>query len=236
MLHSLRSWVGRLSGLSLFLLPALSQAQCPTAATCTPGNASSSLAAAYNMGIYNVTLGTLNNTTGGYADGYKDYSCALGTNLTVSMATTISIKNGTAATENVRVWIDYNNDGTFSSSELAFSSDNKVLHVGTITPPATAALGTKLRMRVASDYANGTIPTACSRPEYSQDEDYAVTLLANTSPPVAAFTQNATTTCTGAVQFTDQSLNGPTSWLWDFCDNTSSRLQNPLHQYATAGT
>ena len=123
-----------------------------------------------------------------------------------------------------------------ATDELAFSSDNKVLHVGTITPPAAATLNTKLRMRVASDYANTTVPTACSTPLYSQDEDYAVTLLANTSSPVAAFTQNATTTCTGAVQFTDQTSNGPTSWLWDFGDNTTSTLQNPLHQYATAGT
>ena len=115
MLHSLRSWVGRLSGLSLLLLPVLSQAQCPTAATCTPGKASSGLAASFNMGIYNVTLGSLNNTTGGYADGYKDYSCGLNTSLTVSTAATISIKNGTGANENVRVWIDYNNDGTFGN-------------------------------------------------------------------------------------------------------------------------
>ena len=236
----LRSWVSQLAGLSLILLPALGLAQCPGAATCTPGTASNSLASAYGMGIFNVTLGSINNTSAGYADGYKDYSClATGagrTALTVSTPVAISIKNGTIAAENVRVWIDYNNNGAFTSDELAFSSDNKVLHTGTITPPATAVLGQPLRLRVASDYANVAVPTACSTPQYSQDEDYSVVLAANASQPVAAFTQDATTTCTGQVQFTDQSTNAPTSWRWDFGDGTSSTLQSPAHTYAAAGT
>ena len=238
MMLPLHAWLRRLGGLSLLLLPVLGRAQCPAAATCTPGAASAagSLTSVYKMGIYNVTLGSINNSTAGYTDGYKDYSCTIGTSLTVSTATAISIKNGTLANENVRVWIDYNNDGTFATSELAFSSDNKMLHTGTITPPATATLGTKLRMRVAADDADLAAPTACSTPQYSQDEDYAVTLVANSSPPTAAFTTDVTTTCSGSVQFSDQTTNGPTSWLWDFGDGSTSTQQNPRHTYATAGT
>ncbi len=37
------------------------------------------------------------------------------------------------------------------------------------------------------------------------------------------------------VQFTDQSTGNPTGWLWDFGEGTSSRLQNPSHEYAQAG-
>ena len=33
----------------------------------------------------------------------------------------------------------------------------------------------------------------------------------------------------------DSTLNAPTSWLWSFGDNTTSTLQNPVHQYLTAG-
>jgi len=243
MLQPLRLWVNCLAGLGLLLLPGLSQAQCPTTAACTPGKATSPLTTAFGMGIFNVTLGTINNTTGGAADGYKDYSCALGTTLTATVPTTITIKNAassgsfTASPENVRVWIDYNNDGSFDDkTELAFSSDNKLVHTGTILPPATATLNAKLRLRVASDYANNVAPTPCSTPLYSQDEDYAVTLTANTSKPTAAFSQNLTTTCSGQVQFTDKSTGSPTNWAWDFGDNTSSTQQNPLHTYATAGT
>lgn len=55
--------------------------------------------------------------------------------------------------------------------------------------------------------------------------------------PVAAFTADDTTVDEGDyVQFTDQSANGPTSWYWDFGDDTYSYAQNPSHQYDTADT
>ncbi len=53
--------------------------------------------------------------------------------------------------------------------------------------------------------------------------------------PVTAFTANVNETCTGEVQFTDQSTNGPQSWLWDFGDGNTSTQQNPLHHYAADG-
>jgi PKD repeat protein len=37
------------------------------------------------------------------------------------------------------------------------------------------------------------------------------------------------------VQFTDTSLNLPTSWSWDFGDNNFSSLQNPSHTYYSGG-
>jgi PKD repeat protein len=58
-----------------------------------------------------------------------------------------------------------------------------------------------------------------------------------TSPPVASFSASSTAlTCDGFVQFTDESTNTPTSWLWNFGDGTTSTLQDPSHQYTTNGT
>ena len=37
------------------------------------------------------------------------------------------------------------------------------------------------------------------------------------------------------VQFTDSSTNTPTSWSWTFGDGESSSLQNPTHEYTSAG-
>ena len=218
---------------------AKAQTTCPVAAICTPGSASSSQASFFGMGIANVTVGNnfINNDSPNYTDGYKDYGCTKNAALTVAQSYAIGVRTGPNAPENVRVWIDYNNDGAFTGAgELVFSSDNATVHTGTFTPPATAVLGTDLRLRVAADYANGPVPTSCSTPQYSQDEDYSVRLSANANPPVAAFTVSATTTCTGNVQFTDASQNTPTAWLWTFGDGTSSTLQNPAHQYTTAGT
>lgn len=39
-----------------------------------------------------------------------------------------------------------------------------------------------------------------------------------------------------AVQFTDLSTNDPTSWLWDFGDESTSEEQSPEHTYTEAGT
>ena len=241
----LRSWLRGWPVLAGIVLgggtAATAQAQttCPIAAVCTPGNASSAQASFFGMGILNVTVGNnlISNATANYTDGYKDYSCTKNAALTVAQSYAIGVRTGPNVAENVRVWIDYNNDGAFAGAgELVFSSDNAVLHTGTFTPPATAVLGTNLRLRVAADFANGIVPTACSTPQYSQTEDYSVRLSANASPPVAAFTVSATTTCNGCVQFTDASQNTPTSWLWTFGDGTTSTAQNPNHCYATAGT
>ena len=39
----------------------------------------------------------------------------------------------------------------------------------------------------------------------------------------------------GVYQFTDLSTNGPTSWLWDFGDGSTSTQQNPLHDFGAPG-
>jgi len=55
--------------------------------------------------------------------------------------------------------------------------------------------------------------------------------------PVASFKVSERTGLTPfEVQFTDQSTNGPTSWLWEFGDGVTSAEQNPLHSYSSVGT
>lgn len=64
-----------------------------------------------------------------------------------------------------------------------------------------------------------------------------ITVNPSGSAPMANFTSDHTTiTANGIIQFTDQSTNNPTSWLWNFGDNTTSTSRNTSHTYSTAGT
>ncbi len=53
--------------------------------------------------------------------------------------------------------------------------------------------------------------------------------------PVANFKTTDTMSCNGQVAFRDQSLYGPSSWLWQFGDGSTSTQQNPVHQYMDNG-
>jgi len=55
-------------------------------------------------------------------------------------------------------------------------------------------------------------------------------------PPVAYYTVNDSNTCNATITFTDQSINGVNSWLWDFGDGNTSTLEDPVHTYASNGT
>jgi len=58
----------------------------------------------------------------------------------------------------------------------------------------------------------------------------------NPAPPVTTFTASPTAGLAPvAVQFTDTSAGGPTSWSWTFGDGNTSTAQNPQHTYITAG-
>lgn len=55
------------------------------------------------------------------------------------------------------------------------------------------------------------------------------------APPVVNFIATPTTSCSGNIVFSDNSLPTPTSWLWDFGDGSTSTLQNPTHTYNADG-
>lgn len=220
---------------SFLLLTTLTLFSSPVAPSCTQPTT----AYCCGFGILNVTFNTINNTTANGSDGYKDYSSTINTNVLAGQTYTISINvsGAGAGKHNVRVWIDYNNDGTLDSlAELVFTAIGVQTTSGAINIPGSAVRNTQLRMRVSADYELAATFGPCRPLQNGQAEDYAVTILNNTNPPDVAFTANKTTTCDGAVTFTDKSLNLPTSWLWYFGDGTTSNQQNPVHTYTANGT
>lgn len=56
------------------------------------------------------------------------------------------------------------------------------------------------------------------------------------SAPTADFTVDNVSSCTGTVQFSDNSIDDPTDYLWDFGDGNTSTDANPTHTYAANGT
>ncbi len=55
--------------------------------------------------------------------------------------------------------------------------------------------------------------------------------------PIASFTSNSPVPPGTPIQFTDTTLNNPTSWVWDFGDGLgNSTQQNPAYNYANPGT
>lgn len=130
--------------------------------------------------ISKVVFGTINNTSTGTA-GYENYT-AISTNAARGSAYTITITpvwTSTTYNEGYAVFIDYNQDGDFSDSgETVWTkAASKTTPVtGTITIPATAALGTT-RLRVSMKY--NAIPTACEGFSYGQVEDYTINITAS---------------------------------------------------------
>lgn len=120
-----------------------------------------------------VQLNGLNNVTGNDG-GYKDYtalsaSLPYGSN-TIYISTGFS---GTAYTEYWKIWIDYDKDGTFETSELVVngSSSSSGTLSAAFTVPTTAASGAT-RMRVSMKY--NAAQTACETFSYGEVEDYTV--------------------------------------------------------------
>lgn len=142
-----------------------------TAPDCEP----STLSYCCGYGIYNVSLNSINHPSGDAQDGYQDYSCQNNTTLQDGNSYLIDIRTGTQNPQDTKVWIDYNNDGTFDdATEKVFEKLNDLNPSGMITIPTSGVtLDTYLRMRVSSDEVGATL-SPCSNNFRGQTEDYGV--------------------------------------------------------------
>jgi len=208
----------------------------PGAVSCIP------LTTAYccGFGILNVTFNSINKSSPNGVEGYKDFSCFSTTNVFAGQSYNLSVDvsgSSQGGRQDVVAWIDYNNDGVLDDvSEKVFFANSVLNASGAIAIPASAVKNTPLRMRIAADYDFNNIDSACADVQFGQVEDYSITVLANSSPPQADFSAEPTNTCDGIVDFTDASLNVPTTWSWDFGDGATSPIQHPSYTYTSSGT
>ena len=128
-----------------------------------------------------VALGGIANTTGANA-GYGNFTSLVGNVPYGSNTITYSAGfTGSAYTEFWSVWIDYNKNGTFETTEQVAtgSSSSSANLTSTFTVPTSALAGTT-RMRVSMKY--NAAPTACETFTYGEVEDYTVNIGASARP------------------------------------------------------
>ncbi len=180
----------------------------------------SSASTAGGASIDNVVLSNLSNTTPPSAcRSYTDFSGLGSANLPVGQNVPITIGstscNSTTNNRVISVYIDFNNDGTFESNELAYQSASTAPGTfnGSIAVPTTAVVGTYARMRIiAEETASPGAVTPCGTYGAGETQDYKVT-----------FTNPATDVGIVDLEYPNQTT----------CANDSQIVAVRIHNYGT---
>ncbi|MBI3510168.1 MAG: T9SS type A sorting domain-containing protein [Bacteroidetes bacterium] len=178
-----------LTSIGMLLFCANISAQWCTPTTAIPYDA--------NMpGVTHYICNTINRTSAA-CENYPNNNYVLATNTTTltrgsayNVSITFTIDASICPDMNLRVWIDYNQDGQLDDpGETVVTANNQLpgTYSASITIPATATLGST-RMRVTAKMtSNGghTLPTPCDNPAdplgyHGEFEDYNVTISAPT--------------------------------------------------------
>ncbi|MCO5281840.1 MAG: GEVED domain-containing protein, partial [Chitinophagales bacterium] len=130
-----------------------------------------------------VVAGIDKSSSGG--GGYENFLSTSGT-MVPGGSYPITVWGNTAGnyTCYITVWIDFNNDGTFSNINERFyigyfTNNSNGSCSNTITVPTTGVVSANTRMRVSKNY-NAYQTDPCASGSYGQVEDYTIIIPANT--------------------------------------------------------
>ncbi|HOW13771.1 PGF-pre-PGF domain-containing protein [Methanosarcina sp.] len=115
-----------------------------------------------------------------------------------------------------------------------YSSNQTVelLDFGDGSPVSTTANVTHVYTTPGTYAANLTVTN-----DVSSDSMLQTITVVEPATPIANFTSNCTKGHQPlSVAFTDTSTGVRTSWVWDFGDGNTSKLQNPEHEYSAVGS
>lgn len=143
--------------------------------------------------IFNVTFGTLNNsstcaTTGGAGsilNEYSNYTGVAAPNVAICSTVPFSVQIGTCGgnySNAVAIYIDWNNDADFTDSGenvylSAATTSGPHTESGNITIPSTATVGMK-RMRVVNVETSPSFISPCGTYSWGETEDYMINVTA----------------------------------------------------------
>ncbi len=194
--------------------------------------------------IFNVTIGTLNNTSNCSQTGsaptstlskYSNYTGIiaapnLAQNTTYTLDVTVGQCNATAYSGGVTVYMDFNSNGLFSDpGEQVYASPSTLwavagtLNSTVITIPASASLGIT-RMRVIAAESNVGI-LECASYGYGETEDYCINITGACATPTVVLSASQTTICNGAS--VNLTASGATTYTWNTTAQTSSISVTP---------
>ena len=131
--------------------------------------------------ITNVTIGSINNTSGGWntnITGYSDYT-NLSSQLDNGSSHSITVSSNYSWTDSqLGIWIDWNQNFIFDSNEEITSQSGEGPWTVSFVPPAGATLGTT-RMRIRLQYGASYTPDPCAGSTYysGETEDYSLELI-----------------------------------------------------------
>ena len=164
-------------------------------------------------GITNVTMGSINYTSGLETNNYGNYSATQITNVSQTATVPVSITYQTGFTYDTTIWVDWNNDGDFlDAGEIVYtgassSSLPAILNASFVVPAldsgGASTLGPR-RIRIGGiDYGptNGSpiddnpFSDACRNGRFQVFEDY--TLYIVTAPPAVTLSASSVVMCEG---------------------------------------
>ncbi len=193
---------------------------------------------AYLIGPTNVTFGTINNTTGDF-DKVTNYA-SQSNSMYKGDSAIITVAVGPGNPEQVGVYVDWNNNGTFDlpGEEVMYTAS--VVAAGTtsgyIKVPCSASAGYH-RLRVVSDYSGAPRVDACSTKYYGDGEDYSL-LVMNQPTPVASYYAVDTFYTNGVVVYNNTSTGAGLNFQWDYNNDGTydAATKNGAFQYVANGT
>ncbi|MCI5082729.1 MAG: S8 family serine peptidase [Saprospiraceae bacterium] len=154
----------------------------------------------------------------GNNDSYGDFTGGMAVELATNNSfdfTLIPAYTGTNYDEQIRIWIDYNQDGVFAvEDELAYSIDGIDSETtGSISIPGDALTGLT-RLRVTMAFAGS--PDPCVTPSggtaFGETEDYCVVIVEGVAPCEAPITLDTTGVTEAMADFTWEMTTGATEY------------------------
>ena len=183
-----------------------------TAASCK--TTTTNLGTNNGLGITSVDVnGLKNESSGAYDEGsYMDFSCKKVFFLKPGGRYFTKVSTGAFNNEYVKIYIDYNNNGTLNDAgEEVYSSYKLTNHADTIRCTTSMVKNKVLRMRVVSDFNSFSGP--CTTLSYGQSEDYGVFFDA----PIPKFTVSKDSACANtSIIVTDATAGIGYNYTWNF--------------------